>query len=88
MQRLDKLFLKSYYLSTLEWLTVLIPIIDPLKKAWSEIHPGRVVSFWHPSIKNNTVSILKSTRVRIFRFSEIIFVHVRSTIRVATREST
>ena len=35
-----------------------------LKKVGSEILKGRLVSFVDPSMKNNTASILKSTRVR------------------------
>ena len=33
------------------------------QKVWSEVYTGRVVSFLDPSMKNNTASILKSTRV-------------------------
>ena len=43
-----------------------------------------VVSSLDPSMKNYTASILKSTQVRTFCLSEIIFAHVRVATRVST----
>ena len=42
---------------------MLILTIDHTQKVWSEVWTGRVVSFLDPLMKNNTASILKSTRV-------------------------
>ena len=49
---------------------MLILTIDHTQKVWSEDLTERVVSFLDPSMKNNTASILKSTRVGTIPFKQ------------------
>ena len=57
-----------YILSTSEWLTVLIRTIDHTQKGIVRNLNMTSVPFLDPSIKNNTASIFKSTRVRTTPF--------------------